>query len=190
VGASTSRSRSPHLAQTNGFRPDRRRHGSIRGADPHVAYPPTLYGDNILNPGAHIDKRFVLHIPSAGGDFVTGIGDVARCPASTEEHSKRADDNELLGLSHRRTARRRASNKFAAASPLEGSGFEPVWGSSCQVVVSGLWPVFCSEQESRSSSRRLRSGLRSARKGSRDRNASKLSGVPLSGACVWQRLEA
>jgi len=124
VGASTSRSRLPHLAQTNGFRPDRRRHGSIRGADPHVAYPPTLYGNNILNPGAHIDKRFVLHIPSAGGDFVTGIGDVARCPASTEEHSKRADDNELLGLSHRRTARRRASNKFAADSSLEGSGFE------------------------------------------------------------------
>src|SRR5262245_37588264 len=53
------------------------------------------------------------------------------------------------------------------ASPLEGEGFEPVWGFSCQVV------VFCSEQESRSSSRRLRSGSRSARKGSRDRNASK-----------------
>ena len=80
--------------------------------------------------------------------------------------------------------------QFVADSPLERAGFELVWGSSCQVVVSGLWPVFCSEQESRSSSRRLRSGLRSARKGSRDRNASKLSGVPLSGACVWQRLEA
>jgi len=77
-----------------------------------------------LKPRHHIDKRFVLHIPRAGGDFVTGIGDVARCPASTEENSKRADDNELLGLSHRRTARRRASNKFAADSSLEGSGFE------------------------------------------------------------------
>jgi hypothetical protein len=81
-------------------------------------------------------------------------------------------------------------NRWFADSPLEGGGFEPVWGFSCQVVVSGLWPVFCSEQESRFSSRRLRSGLRSARKGSRDRNASKLSGVPHSGACVSQRLEA
>ena len=27
-------------------------------------------------------------------------------------------------------------------SPLEGDGFEPVWGFCCQVVVSGLWLVF------------------------------------------------
>ena len=39
----------------------------------------------------------------------------------------------------------------------------------------GFWflPVLCSELESRSSSRRLGSGSRSARKGSRDRNGSK-----------------
>ena len=37
----------------------------------------------------------------------------------------------------------------------------------------GLLSVLCSERESGSSSRRLRSGLRSARKGSRDRNGSK-----------------
>src|SRR5262249_46645784 len=37
----------------------------------------------------------------------------------------------------------------------------------------GLLSVLCSERESGSSSRRLRSGLRSARKGSRDRNASR-----------------
>src|ERR1700680_4749454 len=58
-------------------------------------------------------------------------------------------------------------------SPLEGAGFELVWGFSCQAVV--LW--FCSEffvrsGKGRSSSRRLRSGSRSARKGSRDRNAN------------------
>ena len=63
--------------------------------------------------------------------------------------------------------------KFASDSPLEGTGFEPVWGFSCQVVVFGLVPVLCSERESRSSSRRLRSGSRSAREGSRDRNGSK-----------------
>src|SRR5437763_13490141 len=39
-------------------------------------------------------------------------------------------------------------------------------------------------------SRRLRSGSRSARKGSRDRNASKLGGLPPSVACVSQRLDA
>ena len=64
------------------------------------------------------------------------------------------------------------SVQFVADSPLEGAGFELVWGFSCQVVVFGFLPVLCSELESRSSSRRLRSGSRSARKGSRDRNAS------------------
>src|SRR5262249_49879179 len=54
---------------------------------------------------------------------------------------------------------------------LEGTGFELVWGFWCQVIVCG-WPVLCSERESRSSSCRLRSGSRSARKGSRDRNGS------------------
>src|SRR6516162_2613578 len=42
--------------------------------------------------------------------------------------------------------------------------------SSC---IFGLLPVLCSERESRSSFRRLRSGSRSGRKGSRDRNGSK-----------------
>ena len=50
-------------------------------------------------------------------------------------------------------------------SPLEGAGFELVWGLPCQVVFFGLLPVLCSERESRSSSRRLRSGSRSARNG-------------------------
>ena len=44
-------------------------------------------------------------------------------------------------------------------SLLEGTGFEPVWGFSCQAVVFGLLPVLCSERESCSSSRRLRSAL-------------------------------
>jgi hypothetical protein len=68
-------------------------------------------------------------------------------------------------------------NRGSHDSPLEGNGFELVWGFCCQVVVSGLWPVFCSEQESRSSSRRLRSGLRSARKG-------------VKGPKCWQSLAA
>ena len=34
---------------------------------------------------------------------------------------------------------------FAADLPLEGDGFEPVWGFSCQVVVFWFLPVLCSE---------------------------------------------
>ena len=36
-------------------------------------------------------------------------------------------------------------------SPLGKTGFEPVWGFSCQEVVLVLLPVLCSERESRSS---------------------------------------
>ena len=38
-------------------------------------------------------------------------------------------------------------SRFAIDSPLEGDGFELVWGFSCQVVVFGLLPVLCSERE-------------------------------------------
>ena len=37
--------------------------------------------------------------------------------------------------------------KFAADSPLEGGGFELVWGFSCQAVVWVVLRVFCSERE-------------------------------------------
>ena len=65
-----------------------------------------------------------------------------------------------------------SETEFAADSPLEEHGFELVWGFSCQAFF-GLLSVLCSERESRSSSRRLRLGSRSARKGARDRNGSK-----------------
>src|SRR6266404_7401839 len=42
---------------------------------------------------------------------------------------------------------RSSAVRFAADSPLEGDGFELVWGFSCQVVVFGLLPVLCSERE-------------------------------------------
>src|ERR1700704_926235 len=61
---------------------------------------------------------------------------------------------------------------FAMDSPLEERGFELVWGFSCQVVVFGLLQFFVRSGKGRSSSRRLRSGSRSARKGARDRNGS------------------
>ena len=54
----------------------------------------------------------------------------------------------------------------------------------------GLFPVLCSERKGRSSSRRLRSGSRSARKGQGTKTLAKLGGLPLGGACVSQRLDA
>jgi hypothetical protein len=45
--------------------------------------------------------------------------------------------------------------EFAPDSVLEEGGFELVCDLSCQVVVFGLLPVFCSERESRSLPRRL-----------------------------------
>src|SRR5271169_4637482 len=47
----------------------------------------------------------------------------------------------------RRPQRAAAVHRFAPDSPLEGSGFELVWGFSCQVGVFGLLPVLCSERE-------------------------------------------
>ena len=63
--------------------------------------------------------------------------------------------------------------QFGPASLLEGDGFELVWGFSCQAVVWVVLTVFVRSGKGRFSSRRLGSGSRSARKGSRDRNASK-----------------
>jgi len=51
--------------------------------------------------------------------------------------------------------------------------FKACMGLFLSSRIFGLSPVLCSEQESRSSFRRLRSGSRSGRKGSRDRNGSK-----------------
>jgi len=39
-----------------------------------------------------------------------------------------------------------ARNRKFADSPLEGTGFELVWGFPCQVVFFGLLPVLCSER--------------------------------------------
>ena len=55
-----------------------------------------------------------------------------------------------------------------------GQSFELVWGFSCQAVVLGCADSFLfGAGKAVFSSRRLRSGSRSARKGSRDRNGSK-----------------
>src|SRR5215471_18526396 len=43
--------------------------------------------------------------------------------------------------------RRLERNRKFVDSPLEGTGFELVWGFPCQVVFFGLLPVLCSERE-------------------------------------------
>ena len=40
----------------------------------------------------------------------------------------------------------RGMRRLALDSPLEGDGFELVWGFSCQAVIFGLLPVLCSER--------------------------------------------
>src|SRR5437016_7674231 len=50
-----------------------------------------------------------------------------------------------MGSEHRDADPKEArvrSREFAVDSPLEGSGFEPVWGLSCQVVVLGCADSF------------------------------------------------
>ena len=78
-----------------------------------------------------------------------------------------------------------------ADSPLEGAGFEPVWGFSCQAVVLGcadsflfgagkavFRPVACDQ-------------VRGARgRGQGTETGAKLGGLPPSNACVSQRLDA
>ena len=81
-------------------------------------------------------------------------------------------------------------DRWFADSPLEGDGFELVWGFSCQVVVFGfcrffvrswkavLRPVACDQ-------------VRGARgRGQGTETVAKLGGLPPSVACVSQRLDA
>jgi hypothetical protein len=90
----------------------------------------------------------------------------------------------------KQVGRELGQNGFATDSPVEGDGFEPVWGFSCQVVFlvccrffvrSGkavLRPVACDQVR----------GARGRRQGTE--TVAKLGGLPPSGACVWQRLDA
>ena len=73
---------------------------------------------------------------------------------------------------------------------LEGSGFELVWGFSCQVVVFGLLQFFV-----RSGKAVLRPVAYDQVRGARGRGQgtetlAKLGGLPLSVGCVSQRLDA
>src|SRR5436190_22622148 len=86
--------------------------------------------------------------------------------------------------------RRVCAARFAPDSLLEGTGFEPVWGFFCQVVIlvfcrffvrSGkavLRPVACDQ-------------VPAARgRGQGTETLAQLGGLPPSDACVSQRLDA
>src|SRR5947208_16854593 len=88
------------------------------------------------------------------------------------------------------SSRGERGRRFVDDSPLERAGFELVWGFSCQVVVFGfsqffvrsgkavLHPVACDQ-------------VRGARgRGQGTETVAQLGGLPPSGACVSQRLDA
>jgi hypothetical protein len=97
-------------------------------------------------------------------------------------------DASAVGPTKLAVPRREAEFRFARDSPLDGTGFEPVWGFSCQVVVlvvtgslfvakAVLRPVACDR-------------ARGARgRGQGTETVAKLGGLSSSDACVSQRLD-
>jgi hypothetical protein len=84
-----------------------------------------------------------------------------------------------------------SESRFAPDSPLEGAGFELVWGFCCQGIIlafcrffvrSGKRPFFIPLPTIRFPER--------AEWGQGTETLAKLGGLPPSGACVWQRLDA
>ena len=96
-------------------------------------------------------------------------------PTSRAVHKRamiRAD--ALVSAAAISSAKRFAQIEFVTDSPLEGHGFELVWGFPCQVVFFGLLPVLCSEREGGVLRPVAYDQVPGARaRGSRDRNASK-----------------
>jgi hypothetical protein len=83
------------------------------------------------------------------------------------------------------------SEQFVADSSLEEDGFELVWGFSCQVIIFGLLPVLCSEQGKAVLRPVACDQVPGARGwGQGTDTLAQLGGLPLSGACVSQRLDA
>ena len=80
-----------------------------------------------------------------------------------------------------------AQIKFATDSPLEGTGFELVWGFSCQVVPFGLLPFLCSERKAVLRPVACDQVSRTRGRGRGTETLVQLGGLPLSGACVSQR---
>src|ERR1700740_3264945 len=131
--------------------------------------PPTSQLDWLISTTAMI----VLSWSRATRDLLKSFGWASRAP---------------LHLCKRRNCH--PSRPPPSISPVEGNGFEPVWGFSCQVVFLVCWrflvrsgkavlrPVACDQ-------------VRGARgRGQGTETVAELSGLPLSRACVSQRLDA
>jgi len=78
-------------------------------------------------------------------------------------------------------------NRKFVDSPLEGTGFELVWGFSCQVVPFGLLPFLCSERKAVLRPVACDQVSRTRGRGRGTETLVQLGGLPLSGACVSQR---
>jgi len=105
-------------------------------------------------------RRPMRSLRPAGGR-VARASAIFHCPSEPEAGGERDRARRLPKSGSHMTQRwRKPDSNLYGAFPVKWSFF-------------GFLPVLCSELESRSSSRRLGSGSRSARKGSRDRNGSK-----------------
>jgi hypothetical protein len=69
---------------------------------------------------------------------------------------------------------------LVADSALEGDGFEPVWGFSCQAVVFGLLSVLCSEGKAVLRSVAAIRFAERAERGQGTETVAKLGGLPPS----------
>src|SRR5262249_51243587 len=122
--------------------------------------------------------------PPCMPDFTTRSSAQRSCseggnPRPSETPDRVRPEFEIVGLSKRRRERSLCAHslgfpaRFAADSAPEGARFEPVWGLSCQVVVLVCCQFFVRGGKAVLRPVAWRSGSRSARKGSRDRNGSK-----------------
>ncbi len=102
--------------------------------------------------------------------------------------SAREGDDSRRASRRAASCKREAQFRFARDSPLEGTGFEPVWGFSCQVSFSfGAGSLFGAGKPFFVPSPAIRFAER-AERGQGTETVAKLGGLPLSGACVSQRL--
>ena len=132
------------------------------------------------------NSAFIGGSCSSGDRFVSNLPGHAR----TQQHTGRSANSTChKGAFLRNYFIRLERDRWFADLPLEGDGFELVWGFSCQVVVlvfagslfgagkAVLRPVACDQ-------------VRGARgRGQGTETVAKLGGLPPSGACVSQRLD-
>jgi hypothetical protein len=76
-------------------------------------------------------------LETEGGDWLLRYADVKL--GYIHPQRRRLSPRPLRGVSSS------PRNRWFAGSPPERSGFEPLWGFSCQVVIFGLLAVLCSE---------------------------------------------